>query len=101
MSRRSDVAIRPYSEGDLPLLERTLGAPRLMKHDGGPESLEKLRERHKKFVAMSQDSSAGCMFVITVGSEKVSAGTVGYWEKDWDGQKVWETGWFVLPEFQG
>jgi len=101
MSRRADVAVRPYSEGDLPLLERTLGDPRMMKHLGGPEGVEKLRERHKKFVAMSEDSSTGGMFTITVGPEKASAGTVGYWEKDWDGQKVWETGWFVLPEFQG
>ena len=73
----------------------------MMKHLGGPESVEKLWVRHKKFVAMSEDSSAGCIFVITTASEKALAGTVGYWEKDWNGQKVWETGWSVLPEFQG
>ena len=101
MSRRADVAIRPYSKGDLPLLERTLGDARMMTHLGGPESAEKLRERHKKFAAMSEDSSAGCVFVITIGSERTLAGTVGYWERDWDGQKAWETGWSVLPEFQG
>jgi len=101
MNRGADVAVRPYSKGDLPLLERTLGDPRMMKHLGGPESVEKLWERHKKFVAMSEDSSKGCIFVISVGSEKALAGTVGYWEKDWYGGKVWETGWSVLPEFQG
>ena len=73
----------------------------MMRHLGGPESAEKLRGRHKRFVEMSADSSRGCMFVITVGIGKVSAGTVGYWERDWDGQKAWETGWMVLPEFQG
>src|SRR6266550_1580850 len=101
MRGRPDVAIRPYSEGDLPLLERALGDPRMTIHLGGPESAEKLRDRHKKFAAMSEDSSAGCIFVITTASEKALAGTVGYWEKEWDGQKVWETGWSVLPEFQG
>jgi len=101
MSGRIHVAIRPYSEGDLPLLGRTLGDPRMMTNLGGPESAEKLLERHKRFVAMSTDSSVGCVFVITVGLEKASAGTVGYWQRDWDGQKVWETGWSVLPEFQG
>jgi RimJ/RimL family protein N-acetyltransferase len=101
LSRRPDVAIRSYSEGDLPLLERTLGDPRMTKHLGGPEGAEKLRERHRKFTAMSADSSTGCIFVIGVGAREVSAGTVGYWEKEWDGQKVWETGWSVLPEFQG
>jgi RimJ/RimL family protein N-acetyltransferase len=95
------VAIRPYSEDDFPLLERTLGDPRMMTYLGGPESAEKLHKRHTKFVALSEDSSAGCIFVITLGPEKVPAGTVGYWERDEDGQKAWETGWSVLPEFQG
>src|SRR5207247_9285180 len=101
MRGRPDVVNRPYSESDLPLLERTLGDPRMTIHLGGPESAEKLRDRHKKFAAMSEDSSAGCIFVITTASEKALAGTVGYWEKDWNGQQVWETGWSVLPEFQG
>lgn len=26
---------------------------------------------------------------------------VGYWEREWRGRRVWETGWSVLPEFQG
>ncbi|MDG6907363.1 MAG: GNAT family N-acetyltransferase [Nitrososphaerota archaeon] len=101
MAARRDVGIRPYVEGDSALLERTLGDPRIMTHLGGPESIEKLRERHKRYVAMSNDPSSGCMFAITVDSGKTSVGTVGYWEKEWDGQKVWETGWSVLPEFQG
>ncbi len=39
------------------------------------------------------------MYTITVGAS--AAGNVGYWETEWEGEKVWETGWFVLPEFQG
>src|SRR3989442_14192395 len=101
MGRRADVTVRPYSKGDLPLLERTLGDPRMMTHLGGPESAEKLRDRHQKFAAMSEDSSAGCIFVITIGSEKALTGTVGYWEKDWDVQKAWETDGSVLPEIKG
>jgi RimJ/RimL family protein N-acetyltransferase len=73
----------------------------MMKHLGGPESTEKLRKRHQNYVALSANPATGCMFVITVGPEKIEAGTIGYWEKDFDGQKVWETGWNVLPEFQG
>jgi RimJ/RimL family protein N-acetyltransferase len=100
MRGRAGVVIQPYSKDDLPLLERTLGDPRMTTHLGGPESAEKLRDRHEKFAAMSEDSSAGCVFVITIGSEKALTGTVGFWERDWDGQKVWEAGWSVLPEFQ-
>ena len=40
------------------------------------------------------------MFTITVGPENCPAGNIGYWETEWDGQEGWETGWFVLPEFQ-
>ncbi|HEV2225531.1 MAG TPA: GNAT family N-acetyltransferase [Nitrososphaerales archaeon] len=96
--KKADVAIRPYAEDDLRILERTLTDPRMMNHLGGPENDDKLRGRHKKFVAMSLDPSLGCMFVIVAGGEDV--GTVGYWERDQEGGVVWETGWMVVPEFQ-
>ena len=41
------------------------------------------------------------MFVVVLGPEKIAAGSTGYWEKEWKGQSVWETGWSILPEFQG
>jgi RimJ/RimL family protein N-acetyltransferase len=41
------------------------------------------------------------MFVIVVGPKRQAAGSIGYWEKQWQGETVWETGWSVLPEFQG
>jgi len=95
------VFLRPYSENDFGLLEKLLGDPKMTMHLGGPESAKKLRERHVKFTAMSKDPSAGCVFVITVGEERTPAGTVGFWEREWKGEKVWETGYSVLPEFQG
>ena len=96
-----ELSIRPYAEGDMWVLDRTLGDPSQMVHLNGPESTEKLQKRHKKYVAMSADPHAGCMYTITMGSENAPVGNVGYWETEWDGQKGWETGWFVLPEFQG
>ncbi len=97
----NEVSIRPYAEGDLWVLERTLGDPTQMVHLNGPEAQERLQERHKRFLAMSADPRAGCMYTITMGPKSVVAGNVGYWETEWDGQKGWEVGWFVLPEFQG
>jgi RimJ/RimL family protein N-acetyltransferase len=94
-----EVSIRPYAEGDLWILERTLGDSKQMVHLNGPESPEKVRERHAKYVTMSTDQRKGCMFTVMVGT--AAAGNVGYWETELDGQKVWETGWFVLPEYQG
>ncbi len=81
------------------MLERTLGEPSQMVYLNGKESPEKIRDRHRKYVAMSADPRTGCMFTIMSGSDV--AGHVGYWERGWDGEKGWETGWFVLPEFQG
>jgi RimJ/RimL family protein N-acetyltransferase len=94
-----DIAIRPWSDGDLPLLERLMGDPVMTEHLGGPETPQKIRERHRRY--LSNELSKGQMFVIVVGPEKVVAGSVGYWEKEWRGQMIWETGWSVLPEFQG
>ena len=99
MSPVRDVSIRPYSEGDMWVLERTLGASSEMKHLNGPESREQIEKRHRRYLAMSSDPHAGCMYTILVGPS--AAGNIGYWETDWDGEKAWETGWFVLPEFQG
>ena len=97
-ARILQVDIRPWSDGDLPLLERLLGDPSMMTYLGGPESPAKIRERHERYY---RGSNKGRVFAVVVGSERQAAGWVGYWEKEWRGQRVWETGWSVLPEFQG
>jgi RimJ/RimL family protein N-acetyltransferase len=95
-----DVDLRLWSEGDLPLLEQLVGDPAMTEHIGGPENPEQIRQRHERYCL---DSLLGKdpMFVIVIGSEKTAAGSIGYWEREWQGQPVWETGWNVLPEFQG
>ena len=96
-----DVSLRPYAEGDLWLLERTLGDPTQMVYLNGPENTEQIRKRHGKLLALSADPHAGCQFTILAGPSHTPAGNVGYWESGWKGQTGWEMGWFVLPEFQG
>ena len=94
-----DVNIRPWSDGDLPLLERLMGDPAMTEHLGGPEAADKISERHQRYLSINPGE--GCIFAIVVGPERLPAGSIGYWEREWRGQKVWETGWSVLPEFQG
>lgn len=77
-----------------------MGDPAMTEHLGGPEKPEKMRERHERYLRLG-DSGKGRMFVIVVGPGRVAAGSVGYWEREWRGQTVWETGWSVLPKFQG
>jgi RimJ/RimL family protein N-acetyltransferase len=100
MMQKIEVDIRPWSKDDLPLLERLQGDPAMNEHLGGPESPEKIRERQERY-RQSSESGQNPMFVIVLGPEKIPAGSIGYWEKDWRGQQIWETGWSVLPEFQG
>ena len=98
--KKSNVNIRPWSDSDLSLLERLMGDPAMTEHLGGPETPEKIRERHARY-CQSSNSGKNHMFVIVLEPEKIATGSIGYWEKEWQGQPVWETGWSILPEFQG
>lgn len=95
-----DVNLRPWSQDDLALLERLRGDPDMNIHLGGPEAPKKILERQERYVLSSQ-TGVNPMFAIVLGPEQVAAGSIGYWEKMWQGEDIWETGWSVLPEFQG
>jgi RimJ/RimL family protein N-acetyltransferase len=77
-----------------------MGDPVMTAYLGGPETPEKIRDRHLRY-CQNNDPGDGLMFAIVVGAGRIAAGSVGYWEKEWQDQTVWETGWSVLPEFQG
>lgn len=94
------VRLEPWGKDDLPLLEKTVGDPEMMVYLGGPESAEKMAERQVKFEELA-DSGAGRMFKIVDEATGEAVGSVGYWDKDWRDKQVYETGWFVLPAFQG
>ena len=98
--QRIEVDIRPWAEEDLALEQRLMGDPAMTEHLGGPESPEKIRERHERYLRID-DLGKGRMFAIVVGPERLAAGSIGYWERALSDQVVWETGWSVLPEFQG
>jgi RimJ/RimL family protein N-acetyltransferase len=88
--------IEPWGEGDLPLLEQLLGDPAMMEHLGGPESREKIAGRHARYLAGADRDP---QFKILAGD--APAGWVGYWEREWRDEEVYEIGWSVLPVFQG
>ncbi|SDN57627.1 GNAT family N-acetyltransferase [Streptomyces wuyuanensis] len=95
------VRIEPWSEGDLELL-RALNAPELTEYLGGPEPEERLAERHRRYVALSADrSGSGRMYRVVSADSGEPVGSIGFWEKTWRGGEVYETGWSVLPGFQG
>ncbi len=92
-----EIELRPWSAPDLDLLKRA-NAPEMMEHLGGPESEEKLLDRHRRYLDLGEPGSGQMFSVILDG---LPTGTIGYWERDWQGETVYETGWSVLPEFQG
>jgi RimJ/RimL family protein N-acetyltransferase len=95
-----DVRLRPWADADLPLLARTVGDAELTRYLGGPEPGDKIRDRHARYLSLG-NADGGRMLVIVTGAGDTPAGTHGYWKRDEGGGAVWETGWFVLPEFQG
>ena len=88
------IELRPYSENDLPILRRN-NEPDMTEFLGGPETEEKLLESvHQRYINLK--AGEAYMFVIWLDNEAV--GFVGYWEKEWKGELVWEAGWGVFPE---
>jgi RimJ/RimL family protein N-acetyltransferase len=90
------VRIVPWGNGDLGLLRQLVGDPQMMEHLGGPESPEKIAERDARY--RLPDSG---MFKILDEATGEAVGSVGYWERTWRGEPVYEIGWSVIPAFQG
>lgn len=88
------VELEPWSTGDLSLLAK-LNAPEMKQHVGGPETADQLADRQARFEAPDSRQFR----IIVAGSQP--AGWVGYWERTWRDEPVWEVGWAVVPRFQG
>jgi RimJ/RimL family protein N-acetyltransferase len=91
---RRSVRIEPWGKDDLPVLQKALGDPAMMVYLGGPESPEKIAERQSRY-----EQPGSRQYKIVVDGE--GAGWVGYWEREWRDQDIYEIGWSVLPAYQG
>ena len=96
MPEESVVRIEPWGEGDLPILEQSLSDPAMMKYLGGPESPEKIAERQRRY-----ERPDSRQFKIVIEATGEGVGWVGYWERTWRDDQVYEIGWSVLPAYQG
>jgi RimJ/RimL family protein N-acetyltransferase len=91
--RRVTVQLEPWQQDDLPLVQALLGDPVMMEHLGGPETPEKIVSRHARYLG-----DPGVFKIVVDGA---GAGWVGFWEREWQGEQIYEIGWSVLPGFQG
>ena len=94
------VRIEPWGEGDFELLEKLMGDASMTEHLGGPESAEKIVERQQRYERLT-GTGQGRMFKIVEAATGESVGSVGYWQRESSEGQVYETGWMVLPAFQG
>lgn len=92
------VRLEPWREEDLDLLRR-INSPEMKRHLGGSESDEQVITRHRRY--LDSNGTASPMFRIVVLPEEVAVGSIGFWERDWRDDRVYETGWSVVPEYQG
>lgn len=94
------IELLPWSNEDLWAVERFLTDPEMMKHLGGAQSRGQAVAQHERYLDTA-DSGSGQMFKIVQGPGTDAIGNIGYWEKPWRGEIVYETGWMILPEYQG
>lgn len=95
------VRLEPWADtpSHLELLRRN-NSPEMMEHLGGPETEEQVRVRHRRYAELP-GRGGGRMFRIVLAREAEVVGAIGFWEREWRGESVYETGWGVLPEYQG
>lgn len=91
--------LEPWDERG-PVLERRANTPAMQAFLGGVESEEAIMARHLRILETVRKQT-GAMLLILVADDPDPVGSVGYWEREWLGQTVWEMGWKVLPGYQG
>ncbi|MCB5908011.1 GNAT family N-acetyltransferase [Streptomyces pinistramenti] len=91
------VRLAPWPADGAALLRR-LNSPRMTAYLGGPESAQRLVDRHRRYRDLS---GPGRMYAIVLLPTGDVAGSIGFWEQAGQNGPVYETGWGVLPEFQG
>src|SRR5689334_9215391 len=92
------VRLRVWAEEDRGLMHALLGDPELMEHLGGPETAEQLDKRHERYIVPPGEPGEGQMYAILAGPDGEACGSIGYWEKEHDGEIVYEVGWSVLAK---
>ncbi|MFI0937452.1 GNAT family N-acetyltransferase [Streptomyces sp. NPDC021020] len=98
-----DVRLAPWSEPALALL-CSINTPQMRRHVGGPEPEDALLARHRRYLDMPATGS-GCMYAVLLAlpgtAEEEMVGSIAYFRREWRGEEIYETGWNVLPPYQG
>jgi RimJ/RimL family protein N-acetyltransferase len=85
---------------DVELRLRTQTDPVMMAELGGPRPPEDIKRSHARALVMAAEGRCWPLKVIPDGSAS-AAGLVDVFESSHAGERIYEIGWMVLPEFQG
>lgn len=97
VARNGSVTLEIWSVGDIDILERC-NTPDAKRYIGGPETPDKLLDRHRRYL---DKAILGETRMFRISYDGLGAGSIGYWEKTWRGDLVYESGWAVVPGLQG
>jgi len=95
----AEISLEPWDKRAVEF-ERAANLPEMKVHLGGVETEQALLDRHERILTFVREGR-GSMFLVMLAGEPDPVGSVGYWEREWNGEAVYETGWKVLPAFQG
>jgi RimJ/RimL family protein N-acetyltransferase len=79
-------------------LLQALNTPEGKRHLGGPESEAKLLDRHERYLTYHDPGEVEMLRVVVGGR---NAGSVGYWARREQDERIYEMGWELLPAFHG
>ncbi len=96
--REPVLSLERWSTDDLPVLVHS-NTRRMTQYLGGPESHATLLKRHARYLR-SWETGDARMFRIEVEGVPDPVGSVGYWEDEWHGRPVFESGWSVHTPYQ-
>lgn len=86
-----------WDQSGLALLQ-ALNSPEQKRHLGGPETEQKTRDRHARYLTFCRP---GEVEMLRIAVDNENAGSIGYWETDSQGHTAYEMGWEILPPFHG
>jgi RimJ/RimL family protein N-acetyltransferase len=93
--RLGRIELVAYTDADLALTEALELDPEVMRELGGPVARTELARVHRRRL------NEPWYFKIVPEPPGPAAGAIGIWEAEHHGTQIHETGWMVLPEFQG
>lgn len=90
--RHEDIALRILIETDA----------RMMSELGGINTKEQVEASHSRAMKNAEDGLCWYFKIVaTLQESEQDVGYIGIWESSWKDEKINETGWMIIPEFQG